>query len=1219
MTKRIIIALLAMLPIGLHAQSLPAGTELVDETDVPTVFLVKDLESGLEYLYDTANPSDGLFIDVSSESQFTLKSSGKTTHDYFFVDAGLRPRWRRNLMNPNLQNTDSARWKKSVLDGITTLTRSDFVDAQTTNNGINTFAGIEYFRNLQTLEITATNYITKLDLSKNTKLTSVTFTATGTKIPNTIEINISNTLLTTFTIPKPATVETFIAEDCPNLTTLNVSGCSSLKELDLDRCPSLASLTLPTDMSKLQRLHLENVPIPTVNLANASNLRELIMKDCQSFTGQITLPNETMELLYLDLRNTNLGSFYTHSDPLDLREYLTLLSFDGTLLFDNNNGTGFIRYLQDDLVTENPDGNIHIHNTNQYELIYYAEGHVDNLDLSGWPYLRKLHIIGDVDRVIIPANRTEFTLSVEDAPNLQADFSTQTLLTKLLVENLNTLDVSGCISLQELVYRDSLSQNLILANDNRNDALVLLDVSESSIKTLDLTGKVPNLQKLTTIFSAVEKLIVSGHTNLNDLNLYTDEAATIEKYGSLLAGSEAWPLHYLDISGCTGLTAGTSKNLDITSSNTWNRYCNIDTLLVRNIPALEKLTCNNSLLKYLDLSGCTNLQELNISQGMLTGNGDINITGCNDLTSFVANRQHWESLDFLLDPAVRSSSAIAKLEQLQVNGGSYTLQDEHGTPILRSDSLLYTTHITELNLSAATGLTTLLCEDNLLTQLDLSQIGANLEFLQCARNMLITMDLHALDPTKLNAESNWSPQVGYISAKIIRASGKGEDSRKKDWVALHLENGGYTHSLDNNMYLYPNLYDARHNLNPIAEQDNAWMCRISETADIADFAGCNFDATAYDSGEYLFVHSMAALLADNGGKYVDHELDGKVVLGQFNTGFNQDTETAPNGDLIPKLDGNGDIVLLDPSCTLNPHIEVRVHLWPHMININPATMSGPGVDYYSSTLMLDYDAVIPEGVECYFISGVTDDYVTGAANVGLKFEMTLVGGDGSENKILPANTPVYIRSTEDLGLYDFQPVWEFDYLGWENLRGSEDHTLHGVESETTLKTKPEYEAALAKAKTDLPKIKNILSGHIGEKNETTDVEAEGYNIYKSNDGKMTVTTPILTLGRDTKGSKSIGFWPFTGTGVTSHRCYITKADYDQAIDDYKQTAANPVSNASSIQGMTFNFGNSTTGITTVTTTENSSDVWYTLDGQRLNSMPTQKGVYINNGKKVIIR
>lgn len=29
--------------------------------------------------------------------------------------------------------------------------------------------------------------------------------------------------------------------------------------------------------------------------------------------------------------------------------------------------------------------------------------------------------------------------------------------------------------------------------------------------------------------------------------------------------------------------------------------------------------------------------------------------------------------------------------------------------------------------------------------------------------------------------------------------------------------------------------------------------------------------------------------------------------------------------------------------------------------------------------------------------------------------------------------------------------------------------------------------------------------------------------------------------------------------------------------------------------------------------------WYTLDGQRLNSQPTQKGIYINNGKKIVIK
>ena len=32
-----------------------------------------------------------------------------------------------------------------------------------------------------------------------------------------------------------------------------------------------------------------------------------------------------------------------------------------------------------------------------------------------------------------------------------------------------------------------------------------------------------------------------------------------------------------------------------------------------------------------------------------------------------------------------------------------------------------------------------------------------------------------------------------------------------------------------------------------------------------------------------------------------------------------------------------------------------------------------------------------------------------------------------------------------------------------------------------------------------------------------------------------------------------------------------------------------------------------------------SAVWYTLDGRRLDAMPTQKGIYVSNGKKIIIK
>ena len=32
-----------------------------------------------------------------------------------------------------------------------------------------------------------------------------------------------------------------------------------------------------------------------------------------------------------------------------------------------------------------------------------------------------------------------------------------------------------------------------------------------------------------------------------------------------------------------------------------------------------------------------------------------------------------------------------------------------------------------------------------------------------------------------------------------------------------------------------------------------------------------------------------------------------------------------------------------------------------------------------------------------------------------------------------------------------------------------------------------------------------------------------------------------------------------------------------------------------------------------------SEAWYTLDGVRLSGKPTKKGLYINNGKKVVIK
>ena len=37
------------------------------------------------------------------------------------------------------------------------------------------------------------------------------------------------------------------------------------------------------------------------------------------------------------------------------------------------------------------------------------------------------------------------------------------------------------------------------------------------------------------------------------------------------------------------------------------------------------------------------------------------------------------------------------------------------------------------------------------------------------------------------------------------------------------------------------------------------------------------------------------------------------------------------------------------------------------------------------------------------------------------------------------------------------------------------------------------------------------------------------------------------------------------------------------------------------------------------TIDNSSDSWFTIDGQKLSGMPSKKGIYIQNGQKVIVK
>ena len=58
------------------------------------------------------------------------------------------------------------------------------------------------------------------------------------------------------------------------------------------------------------------------------------------------------------------------------------------------------------------------------------------------------------------------------------------------------------------------------------------------------------------------------------------------------------------------------------------------------------------------------------------------------------------------------------------------------------------------------------------------------------------------------------------------------------------------------------------------------------------------------------------------------------------------------------------------------------------------------------------------------------------------------------------------------------------------------------------------------------------------------------------------------------------------------------------------------------KAIVLNFGddNNPTGINIIDNNQKTQDnAWYSLDGRKLNDKPTQKGIYINNGKKVVIK
>ena len=113
------------------------------------------------------------------------------------------------------------------------------------------------------------------------------------------------------------------------------------------------------------------------------------------------------------------------------------------------------------------------------------------------------------------------------------------------------------------------------------------------------------------------------------------------------------------------------------------------------------------------------------------------------------------------------------------------------------------------------------------------------------------------------------------------------------------------------------------------------------------------------------------------------------------------------------------------------------------------------------------------------------------------------------------------------------------------------------------------------------------------------------NILTGSTKKTTVgSLSVLTLGYANNADKTLGFWWYTGTEIPANRAYIPG---DKLTSD------------GGVKGIRLVFDDETSISITPNPSPQGEGSWYSIDGRKMEGKPTQKGIYINNGRKVMVK
>ena len=730
-------------------------------------------------------------------------------------------------------------------------------------------------------------------------------------------------------------------------------------------------------------------------------------------------------------------------------------------------------------------------------------------------------------------------------------------------------------------------------------------------------------------------------------------------------------LKKINMKGCKNV-----KRLLVNNESPQNQkfeFTALEEINAEGCTSLTEIRAINGQLSKLNVKGCTSLTTVRMMQNKLTTEALLEggIAAC-PIRELNLHRNRLTDIDFMLQASsrwpqewktlagtyLRTDDNVRLIEKLWVNGGSivrreyigddpsvytgpYKVEDAAGLNIGITGYYAwwiepgdeFTNTISSINFrDIAENLKYIHCSDNLITNFNMPPNEENLlEEIECSNNMLAMMNLSFVDATKLR-NSNWKNQISFRDLAVLKG-GTGEFSYGVHGAGVMREDG------ENDMVLLPlggyngDVWDLSvgpedpadkrtdsHNFNPA----------VLNSDGMADIC---FPISLYD-GSYGYLKLFDGATHTGG----DIDMHRMLVTFKSSTGLkNGSTATAGFKD----------------------YIEPKVHTEPYIVYLNPVFRSPYNkIDYYSGTVCLNYEWEVPKGLEAYIAAGIRNvKYITQEGSTAADGQLNLVR-IGVEGDVIPENTPVYLRTVPAFenvvkadgktaakktngkshmaGFYALNGNWDYEYLGWQNTKANEISDRVYLKKRmgkkpTVMGNYVTIDGKRTKIDADLLYNRNLLKCYSVE--DETPVDAYHYidngpankhfwNFPSietvDNDGKTDIRNNVLTLGREKKiGTQMIGFWPYTGTTIPPHRCYIKISDVIDLL------SASSGGTKSLSNGLTFSFDESEeTGIMEFAASDDSGtrdNAWYTLSGMRLPVKPTQPGMYVNNGKKVYIK